>query len=112
LVYCAESVDLPDGHEADAVRVDPSVEPKDGRDPEGTDGTDGTVIVAGELAGHAEDSAEPWPYAPLDRPATTPPPAPERAEIVLVPYRSWANRGPSTMRVWLPMAGPDTGAPS
>ncbi|NUS82414.1 MAG: glycoside hydrolase family 127 protein [Streptomyces sp.] len=106
LVYCAESVDLPDGHEADAVRVDPSTPPKDGP------AADGTVIVAGELAGHAEDSAEPWPYAPLDRPATTPPPAPERAEIVLVPYRSWANRGPSTMRVWLPTAEPDTPAPS
>ncbi|MEU5122665.1 hypothetical protein [Streptomyces asoensis] len=25
--------------------------------------------------------------------------------IVLVPYHSWARRGPSTMRVWLPTAG-------
>ncbi|MEU5029594.1 glycoside hydrolase family 127 protein [Streptomyces milbemycinicus] len=101
LVFCAESVDLPDGHEADAVRVDPSVEPKD------APGTDGTVIVAGELAGHAEDSDAPWPYAPLGRPATTPPHADGPTEIVLVPYRSWANRGPSTMRVWLPTAEPD-----
>ncbi|MFD8863387.1 glycoside hydrolase family 127 protein [Streptomyces sp. NPDC059590] len=104
LVYCAESVDLPDGHEADAVRVDPSVEPKDGP------GADDTVVVAGELAGHAGQGDTSWPYGPLDRPATEP--AAERAEIVLVPYRSWANRGPATMRVWLPTAGPDTTAPS
>ncbi|MDX3224908.1 glycoside hydrolase family 127 protein [Streptomyces sp. ME19-01-6] len=114
LVYCAESVDLPDGHEADAVRVDPSVEPKDGRDPDSTDGTvgtAGTVVVAGELAGHAEHSDAPWPYAPLDRPDTAT--AGGRTDIVLVPYRSWANRGPSTMRVWLPTAEPDpTAAPS
>ncbi|ADI03938.1 hypothetical protein SBI_00817 [Streptomyces bingchenggensis BCW-1] len=101
LVYCAESVDLPDGHEADAVRVDPSSPPEDGPDAEGT------VIVAGELTGHAEQSDAPWPYAPLDRPATTPPDTDGPAEIVLVPYRSWANRGPSTMRVWLPTAEPD-----
>ncbi|MES4903350.1 MULTISPECIES: beta-L-arabinofuranosidase domain-containing protein [unclassified Streptomyces] len=114
LVYCAESVDLPDGHEADAVRVDPSAPPRDGRGP---DGADGTVIVAGELAGHAERGEAPWPYAPLGHPDTAPPPATGRAEIVLVPYRSWANRGPSTMRVWLPTAEPEpadttTAAPS
>jgi uncharacterized protein len=26
-------------------------------------------------------------------------------ELTLVPYFTWANRGPSTMRVWLPLAG-------
>ncbi|MEV0173917.1 hypothetical protein AB0I00_22695 [Streptomyces sp. NPDC050803] len=25
--------------------------------------------------------------------------------MTLVPYHSWANRGPSTMRVWLPTTG-------
>ncbi|MEU9917103.1 beta-L-arabinofuranosidase domain-containing protein [Streptomyces sp. NPDC051001] len=87
LVYCAESVDLPHGHEADAVRVDPSARPE-GR-------ADGSVVVAGEISAPAD---RPWPYPPYDAPPT----AGDRTGIVLVPYHSWANRGPSTMRVWLP----------
>jgi DUF1680 family protein len=96
LVYCAESVDLPGGHEVDAVQVDASVEPEDG--------VGDTVVVAGELTEHAEHSGRTWPYEPLRRQATR---AVERAGITLVPYHSWANRGPSTMRIWLPVAEPD-----
>ncbi|MEU0410635.1 beta-L-arabinofuranosidase domain-containing protein [Streptomyces griseorubiginosus] len=88
LVYCAESVDLPDGRDVDAVRVDPATEP--------VDGPDGTVVVPGELA---EPPTRAWPYQPLDRAGV---PAAEEQGITLVPYNSWANRGPSTMRVWLP----------
>lgn len=96
LVYCAESVDLPGGHEVDALQVDASVEPRDG--------VGGTVVVAGELTAQAEQGGGTWPYEPLRRPA---PAAADSAGIVLVPYHSWANRGPSTMRVWLPVAEPD-----
>ncbi|MEU1785447.1 beta-L-arabinofuranosidase domain-containing protein [Streptomyces sparsogenes] len=91
VVYCAESVDLPDGHEVDAVRVDPSTEPQDG--------PDDTVVVPGELAALGEPRDAAWPYRPL---SPAPAPTAERTGIVLVPYHSWANRGPSTMRVWLP----------
>ncbi|WP_010524460.1 glycoside hydrolase family 127 protein [Nesterenkonia sp. F] len=28
----------------------------------------------------------------------------EQAEVALIPYHAWANRGPSTMRVWIPEA--------
>ncbi|MFF0160715.1 glycoside hydrolase family 127 protein [Streptomyces sp. NPDC005263] len=94
LVYCAESVDLPDGHEVDAVRVDPSAEPEDG-----PDGGGATVLVPGELAQPGAPHDPAWPYRPLDR--ATPPTAEPRT-IVLGPYHSWANRGPTTMRVWLP----------
>ncbi|MFF3846546.1 glycoside hydrolase family 127 protein [Streptomyces sp. NPDC002328] len=98
LVYCAESVDLTDGHEVDAVRVDPSAPPEDG---EGD-----AVVVAGETRTH-QDGA--WPYRPFEEEAAADAaPEAERASgIVLVPYHSWANRGPSTMRVWLPTTGPD-----
>ncbi|MCX5372376.1 glycoside hydrolase family 127 protein [Streptomyces sp. NBC_00103] len=88
LVYCAESVDLPDGHEVDAVRVDPSAAPQDG--------PDDTVLAPGALVAPHDAT---WPYQPLGQ---APAPAAERAGIVLVPYHSWARRGPSTMRVWLP----------
>jgi len=27
----------------------------------------------------------------------------DRGLVPLVPYASWANRGPSTMRVWMPV---------
>lgn len=91
LVYCAESVDLPYGHDVDAVRVDTSVEPQDSPD------TEYAVLVAGELT---EQSDSPWPYAPSAVSTTTEPA--DRTHIALVPYHSWANRGLSTMRVWLP----------
>ncbi|UUU20364.1 glycoside hydrolase family 127 protein [Streptomyces sp. DSM 40750] len=110
LVYCAESVDLPDGHEVDAIRVDTSVDPEDG--PGATDASAGTVVVAGEVAVPTGDGDAAWPYEALGHPAPRPA---DPTGIVLVPYHSWANRGPSTMRVWLPTAEenrpeePDTG---
>ncbi|MET9764605.1 beta-L-arabinofuranosidase domain-containing protein [Streptomyces sp. NPDC006372] len=94
LVYCAESTDLPGGHEADAIRVDPSTAPQDG--------PGGSVVAEGGLAGPRDTT---WPYQPLDQ-ATAP--ATARTAITLVPYHSWANRGPSTMRVWLPTTPPPT----
>ncbi|MGX5207285.1 glycoside hydrolase family 127 protein [Streptomyces violaceus] len=94
LVYCAESTDLPDGHDVDALRVDLSAAPEDG--------PGGAVVAPGELA---EPHNTAWPYRPADE-ATAPATDPEG--ITLVPYHSWANRGPSTMRVWLPTTPPPT----
>ncbi|MBE8470381.1 glycoside hydrolase family 127 protein [Streptomyces justiciae] len=88
LVYCAESTDLPGEQEVDAIRVDPSAAPEDGED--------GSVAVAGEITAQPD---APWPYHPLDGARAT---GGDPTRIVLVPYHSWANRGPSTMRVWLP----------
>jgi hypothetical protein len=101
LVYCAESVDLPAGHDVEVIRVDPSAPPEDG--------TDGTVVTAGQISAYGEQGDEPWPYRPLHATAATP--SADRTEIVLVPYHSWANRGPSTMRVWLPAVKPDRATP-
>lgn len=100
LVYCAESVDLPDGHEVDAIRVDTSADPEDGPGGDGTQGTGGTVVVAGEVAVQAGQSEAAWPYEPLGHPTGQRSVRP--TGIVLVPYHAWADRGPSTMRVWLP----------
>jgi uncharacterized protein len=86
VVLCVESVDLPDGTDVDAVRVDPSTAPVQ---------RDGAVVVAGALV-----DTEPagWPYGNHRDGGTTR----RQAEIVLRPYHSWAERGPATMRVWLP----------
>jgi DUF1680 family protein len=88
LVLCAESADLPGGLDVDAVRVDPSVPPVDRH---------GHVVVSGSLA-PAPDAAA-WPYASAGAVHTSG----AATEIALIPYHSWANRGPSTMRVWLPV---------
>ncbi|MDX3118221.1 glycoside hydrolase family 127 protein [Streptomyces scabiei] len=96
LVYCAESVDLPDGHEIDVVRVDTSTEPEDG--------PDGTVVASGELVPQPDGPpTDAWPYRPLGEAA--PAPAAEHTGIVLVPYHSWANRGPSTLSL-IPIPDP------
>jgi DUF1680 family protein len=86
LVMCAESVDLPGHRHVDLLRVDPSVPPR---------ARDDAVLVAGALI---EPSERAWPYGDDvgAHPGSTP------TEVPLIPYYRWANRGPSTMRVWLP----------
>jgi DUF1680 family protein len=88
VVYCAESVDLPDGVSVDALRLDAGA---------GMTDRDGGVDVSCRIvpAGDA-----PWPYTD---PATPEPPAVD-VPVTLRPYHEWASRGPSTMRVWLPLA--------
>jgi hypothetical protein len=87
VVLCVESVDLPGQVDVDAVRVDPRKQPLD-------DG--GRVVVTGSLV---EPAGAGWPY----RDAGTAPSGVRRdAEIPMLPYHAWANRGPATMRVWLP----------
>jgi DUF1680 family protein len=97
VVLCAESVDLPGDAEADAVRVDVA-----GALEADGDGARvrGRLVPAGDAA---------WPYGGGagagdagggDAGGSDG----EPVELRLVPYHSWANRGPSTMRIWLPTA--------
>ncbi len=91
-VLCLESVDLAaagDGRIDDiaAVRVDPTVALRD---------VDGTVVVR---LRRAPTTSRPWPY---DVPGPGPAEDGEELDVPLVPYHDWAERGPSTMRVWLP----------
>ena len=59
---------------------------------------DGAVLVPARTL-ELDDPA--WPYVPdadgVVRGAT------DHGLVPLVPYASWANRGPSTMRVWMPV---------
>ncbi|HEX4983045.1 MAG TPA: hypothetical protein VFV63_15160 [Ilumatobacteraceae bacterium] len=87
IVMCAESVDLPAGRDVDVLRVDPSVPPRD---------EDGAVMVAARLL---DPPDQPWPYG--DEP-TAGSDGGQSIEVALAPYHDWANRGPSTMRVWIP----------
>ncbi|MEQ6899178.1 beta-L-arabinofuranosidase domain-containing protein [Microbacterium sp. KR10-403] len=84
-VFALESVDLAGFDDvADAVAGASPVE------------HDGRVWLP--IARRAE-RGDGWPYA---RTAGAASPAP--VETPLVPYHSWGNRGPSTMRVWIPTA--------
>jgi DUF1680 family protein len=85
LVYALESVDLE--HEVNDIFVRTS------RPPEESDGQVWVEVV--ELAWPVCD----WPYA--ERQVT--PTGPGR-RVALVPYQNWGERGPSTMRVWMPAA--------
>lgn len=88
VVYCLESVDVPRDVPLEDLRLDPHTQPAD---------RDGHVLAAFR----AVDSAtQDWPYQPLSAPAEGGPPI----RIPLRPYHRWARRGPSTMRVWMPLS--------
>lgn len=86
-VLCLESLDLPDG-ELDTLVVDPGAVPR---------AVPGGAVVRGRVLG-LDGGA--WPY----------PPDPVRAargewfDVPLAPYHRWARRGPSSMRVFLPLS--------
>ncbi|MCR2793690.1 glycoside hydrolase family 127 protein [Microbacterium sp. zg.Y625] len=87
VVYALESVDL--GADVADARVSTQAAPLD---------DDGRVVVRLRTAATAD---APWPYAGA-------PPAGETdtdtaRDVALVPYHAWAERGPSTMRVWMPV---------
>lgn len=88
LVLCLESTDLPDGVALEDVRVDPAVAPR----PEG----DGAVVRGSVVRPRAGRPGLPYSGAP--EPAV----AREEIDLPLVPYHRWAEREPSTMRVFLP----------
>lgn len=84
LVLALESADLPEGIDTESVEIDLD-EPL-------------TLTPGGARATfrHREGPSRPWPYGD----PSLPPSAPIEAD--LIPYAHWANRGPSTMRVFLP----------
>ncbi|BBH70580.1 hypothetical protein ACTI_72650 [Actinoplanes sp. OR16] len=88
VVYCAESVDLPPGVTVDALRLDATAGL--------TDLSDGVGVSC-----HITASADsPWPYGAARSEAVVA----DGVPVTLRPYHDWASRGPSTMRVWLPLA--------
>ncbi|MEV0154286.1 beta-L-arabinofuranosidase domain-containing protein [Micromonospora sp. NPDC050686] len=96
-VYCLESVDL-DAVSHGAVTDVADVRIDDTAPVEDHDGRPLACLVV-TAAGPPDDLA--WPYAERSLE-----PAPSTSfDVPLIPYHDWAERGPSTMRVWLPVAG-------
>ncbi|HIZ34439.1 MAG TPA: glycoside hydrolase family 127 protein [Candidatus Ruania gallistercoris] len=100
LVLCLESVDLPEGIALEQVRVRLSGEIR----PVG----DGASVRARAVSLPGRDRSA-LPFHPVG--AESPPDDPlmlapgdagDDLELTLVPYHRWAERGPSTMRVFLP----------
>jgi DUF1680 family protein len=91
LVYAAESIDLPGVCHVDELRVDTSVPPR---------ADQSRVYVRGKRV-LQED--QPWPYGG-EGVASAAAASEDLGEVSLIPYHRWANRGPSTMRVWIPRA--------
>jgi DUF1680 family protein len=95
LVYCLEGLDQEPDIDLLDVRIAPQALMADVRR---GDLLDGVVVV--EVQGAVMD-ASPWQER-LYR--TAPAEAVPQREVTLtaVPYYAWANRGPGTMRVWIP----------
>jgi DUF1680 family protein len=86
LVLALESPDLPQEWNVNEITADPaSIDTSEA-------GT--TIDVC-----RRPSAPEGWPYHPEPDEKDG-----ERARIRLIPYYRWANRGPATMRIWLPIA--------
>ena len=86
-VFALESVDLPSGWELADVVLDAMT----------TEWAGDTISVGVRRRSRSTDRD--WPFSPnLDDHVE-----PERASVNLVRYHAWAARGPSTMRIWIPV---------
>jgi uncharacterized protein len=91
LVYCLESVDQPDVPLLN-LRLDAAATPAQEQSPGGRQ-----VRIRGYLAELPSGPA--WPYTPAPQEGTL-----TDRDLVFIPYHHWAERGPSTMRVFVPLA--------
>ena len=95
IVYCLESTDQ-EHDTLDGVAVDTSAPPAERTLDEEAGGGVGLTAAGVELD---VQHAGAWPYDGGGRAERT------TTRLAFVPYHAWGNRGPSTMRVWTPMAG-------
>jgi len=100
LVYCLESVDLPEQVDVMDVRLPRRID----LTPHFDNQLLGGVVV---LKGQAVAVADPdWSAKPYESPALYKefePAEPRPASLKLIPYYTWNNRGESKMSVWLPL---------
>ena len=86
LVLALESPDLPPEWTVNELAADPDSLASD------------EAGVTIDVYRHGKDGQS-WPYHELPQRREG-----ERARTRLIPYHQWANRGPATMRTWLPLA--------
>jgi DUF1680 family protein len=103
IVLCAESTDQ-NGADLDDLRVDVTLAPDDGAESVTVRGH--AIAPYGGSWPYGDSPAEPvWPELRGSQAHSSPPTDdPSPTPVRLTPYHRWARRGPSTMRVWLPIA--------
>lgn len=94
MVYCLESVDLPEGASVHEVHIPRDIELTAKFEP---DLLGGLVVLEGIARRRPSPDWSGKLYVEL------PKASPEPLRIRLIPYYAWLNRGPSEMRVWLPL---------
>ncbi len=94
IVYCLESLDLPEAVRVPEVRIPRDIALTPRHEP---GMLRGVTVLDGEAVRRGDDD---WSGA-LYRELTAAPP--ERVPITLIPYYSWHNRSESEMTVWLPL---------
>lgn len=97
MVYCLESVDLPEGLKPLDVNLSATTKLRARYDQRLLGGS---VVLEGVATARTN---APWNgqlYRELQAGASTP------VKLRLIPYPLWANRGPSEMSVWLPLTRP------
>ncbi len=102
IVYCLESVDLPDGVEIADVTISPDMHFETQHIASLLGGV--TVLEANARAVENRDWNDAL-YRPIARLA------PKTIGIRMIPYYAWGNRGDSQMTVWAPLAAEAPGDP-
>jgi DUF1680 family protein len=98
-VLAVEDVDLPDGVTVNDITIDPAdIRP-----------AEGGGAAASMLLTEASAAEGTIPYA--DEFAVSRTPLADPSVVTFRPYYQWANRGPSTMRVWTPALADDQAPP-
>ena len=97
IVYCLESVDLPKGVKPLDISLSPDTKLRARYDQRLLDGV---VVLEGPALAHTNSNWSHQLYRELQPTKPTP------IRLRLIPYSVWANRGPSEMSVWLPLANP------
>ncbi len=94
LVYCLESVDLPEGIEIMEVMIprDIRLHPRHNSDLLG-----GVTVLEGKAEAFQSDSWSGELYREIE------PQEPQQINIKLIPYYAWDNRGECDMTVWIPV---------
>ena len=96
IVYCLESIDLPDGVNIENVAINPrgqwTAEPR-------PDLLGGITVLNGDAIVSARQDWTGRLYRRMDLGDS------KQIRVKLIPYYAWANRGQSQMAVWLPLGG-------
>ena len=96
MLYCLESVDLPDDVRVSEIRLPRNVELKARHDAELLGGV---TVLEGEARMVKEGNWNGLLYREMSGNQ------PQSVNITLIPYYAWSNRGISEMTVWMPLHG-------